>query len=193
MSAAVAYARPQQRTVANEQPRHIEIVPTRAQRAARPTSVYAVTAVCTIFGLLLAQLVLSILLSDGAFQIAELQSQQKTLSRTQEDLSEKLDLLGSPQNLATKAEGLGMVLGSGTPVFLNLADGTTRGSAKPVSAGAHGPLESRGSLVPNALLDDLDESENFTSVSHSTGAPAGTSASASVTSTPGMLPSPTTR
>jgi hypothetical protein len=193
MSGAVAYARPQYRPVAAEQPRHIEIVPTRAQRAARPRSVYAVTAVCTIFGLLLAQLVLSIVLSDGAFQIAELQSQQKSLSRTQEDLAEKLDLLGSPQNLASKAEGLGMVLGSSTPVFLTLADGTTRGSAKPVSTGARGPLESRGSLVPNALLDDFDESESFTSVGHSSGAPAGGSASASVTSTPGMLPSPTTR
>jgi hypothetical protein len=192
MSAALATARPQYRSEAPE-PRHLQIAATRQQRRARPRSVYAVTAVSTIFGLLLAQLVLSIVLSDGAFQISDLQAQQKTLSRTEGDLTEKLDLLASPQSLASKAEGLGMVQSSATPVFLTLADGSTQGNAHPASVGAHGIIGSRGGLVPNALLASLDETGSFTNDAIDSSAPPVGSAAPSVVSDSGKLPSPTTR
>jgi hypothetical protein len=196
MSAALAYARPQSRHQSRPevpQPRHLEIAPTRAQRRARPRSVYAITAVSTVFGLLLAQLVLSIVLSDGAFQISDLQAQQKSLSRTQGDLAEKLDLLASPQSLATKAEGMGMVLSSSTPVFLTLSDGSTMGSARPTSASARGVLGSKGGLVPNSLLTSADETGSLTNDDSGSSAPSVGSAAPSVGSTSGKLPSPNTR
>ncbi len=193
MSTAFAYARPQQRPETSApQPRHIAIVPTRAQRRTRPKSVYAVTAVATIFGLLLAQLVLSIVLSDGAFQIADLQAQQRSLSRTQGDLSEKLDVLSSPQNLASAAQGLGMVLGSSTPAFLDLANGATHGSATPTDAGAGSSASAGADLVPNSLLTSQAASGPVSIAHQTTSAPSATAQGASVASGTGALPSPNT-
>lgn len=187
MSAALAYA-PQRRATAAPV-RHVEIVTTRAQRRARPKSFYAVATVAAVFGLFLAQLLLSIVLSDGAYQISSLQAEQRELSRTQEDLSEKLDLLASPQSLATRAGQLGMVVGGSTPAFLRLSDGTLIG--KPVAASKS--AGTRG-LVGNALLgaDDGADGDGEAAASDD-GAPPQSTASGSVASGDGDLPSPVTR
>jgi hypothetical protein len=172
--------------------RHIEIVTTRAQRKARPKSFYAMVSVSTIFGLLIAQLLLSIVLSDGAYQISSLQAEQKQLLRTEENLAERLDLLASPQSLAIKAESLGMVIGSNAPAFLNLSTGSLTGS--PVAAsGSSGLVGTNGGLVANFLLASLQTPVNSPDTADSEGAPAQPSASGSVTSGSGALPSPTTR
>jgi hypothetical protein len=191
MSTAYAYARPQQR-----QPlaptRHIEIVTTRAQRRARPKSFYAVLAVSSVFALFLAQLMLSIVLSDGAYQISSLQSEQTQLSRTQQDLAEKLDLLASPQSLAQRAESLGMVVGSSSPAFLRLSDGALVGT--PVAAtGTVGALGADGGLVANSLLVAPVNPENVETPAEPAGAPSQNAAGTSVASSSGELPSPTTR
>ena len=88
-------------------PRHIEIVSTRHQRRARPRVVYALVAVVGLFIILMAQLLLSIWLSDGAYQISGLQQTQRDLSRDQQALSESLNTLRSPQNLAGRASARG--------------------------------------------------------------------------------------
>lgn len=200
MSAALAYQRPNwqpqtpQRPGAQPHavPRQIEVVTTHAQRAARPKSFYAMVSVSTIFGLLIAQLLLSILLSDGAYQISSLQAEQKQLLRTQESLAETLDLLASPQSLAMKAESLGMVIGSNAPAFLNLADGSLTGT--PVAAsGGTAMVGANGGLVANFLLSSLVQPVSSPSATESAGAPAQPSASGSVASGSGALPSPTTR
>ncbi len=191
MSAAYAYARPQERQPA-AQPRHIEIVTTRAQRRARPKSFYAVLAVGAVFALFLAQLMLSIVLSDGAYQISSLQSQQNQLARTQQDLAEKLDLLGSPQSLAQRAEALGMVVGSGSPAFLRLADGALIGT--PVAAtGSAGALGPGGGLVANSLLVPETDPVNPQTPQQPSGASSQNAAGGSVASSSGELASPTTR
>jgi hypothetical protein len=192
MSAALAYA--PSRLSPTAPVRHVEIVTTRAQRRARPKSFYAVTTVMAVFGLFLAQLLLSIVLSAGAYQISSLQAEQKDLSRTQQDLSEKLDLLASPQSLATRAGALGMVVGGGTPAFLRLSDGALIGTpvASGTSAGTTG-------LVANALLVSDGESGTTSEGDESAvtasdgGAPPPSAASASVASNDGDLPSPVTR
>ena len=200
MSAALAYQRPNWQPEAPRRPgtqphavpRQIEVVTTHAQRAARPKSFYAMVSVSTIFGLLIAQLLLSILLSDGAYQISSLQAEQKQLLRTQESLAETLDLLASPQSLAMKAESLGMVIGSSAPAFLNLADGSLAGS--PVAAsGGTAIVGANGGLVANFLLSSLAQPVSSLSATESAGAPAQPSASGSVASGSGALPSPTTR
>ena len=188
MSAALAYGPPQRLA----EPRHIEIVTTRAQRTARPKSFYAVVTVASVFGLFLGQLMLSILLSDGAYQISTLQAEQKQLLRTEQALSEHLDLLASPQSLATRAESLGMVVGTSAPSFLRLADGSLIGT--PVAAsGSVGALGADGGLVANFLLASMTDPETSPTPSNAEGAPSRNTASGSVASDDGALPSPTTR
>lgn len=197
MSAAFAYAEPQRAPARHPHPRHIEIVTTRAQRRSRPRSFYAILAVSSVFALLLAQLMLSIVLSDGAYQISELQNDQKQLARTEQALDEKLDLLGSPQSLATRAEQIGMVLGTNAPVFLRLSDGVVTGYPTP----AAGAVSASGALVANALLTESTLNQPAeTADSAAGGAPSGATTTASVPSNSGevstsggQLPSPQTR
>lgn len=118
----LAYARPQRRPVEEQHPRHVEVVPTRAQKRARPRVTYAVTTIASLFLIFAAQLLLSIVVSDGAYQIDALQDQQKDLVRQQEALTERLDLLGSNQHLAANAASIGMVPGA-NPLFLDLSSG----------------------------------------------------------------------
>ena len=191
MSAAYAFARPQERQQIAK-PRHIEIVTTRAQRRARPKAFYAVLAVSAVFALFLAQLMLSIVVSDGAYQISSLQAEQNQLSRTEQGLAEKLDLLASPQSLAQRAESLGMVVGTSSPAFLRLSDGALVGT--PIAAtGTSGALGADGGLVANSLLVPDSEAEISPTTSETGGAPAQNAAAGSVASSDGALPSPTTR
>jgi hypothetical protein len=192
MSAALAYARPQRQPQWQPTPHHIEIVTTRAQRKARPKSFYAVVTVASIFALFMGQLMLSMMLSDGAYKISALQAEQKDLLRTEQSLSEHLDLLASPQSLATRAESLGMVVGTNAPTFLRLSDGSLIGT--PVAAsGSTGAIGAGGGLVANFLLSSMANSDSSPAASQSEGAPSQNSASGSVASDDGALPSPTTR
>jgi hypothetical protein len=134
--------------------RHIEIVSSKAQRRARPRVVYAVIVIAALFAIFMAQLLMSIAVADGAYRISGLQVEQRDLGRQQQSLSERLDLLASPQNLATQAESLGMVLGTSAPVFLRLSDGAIVGSESPTASG-EAVLGATGSLVPNSLLGDI--------------------------------------
>lgn len=148
MSAVPAVARPR-RAPAPEPRKHLEIAPSRAQRRARPRLVHAILTVAGIGVILLGQLLLSILLADGAYQISGLQAEQRDLLRQQEALTESLEQRSSTQNLIANAEQMGMVV-SGNPVFLDLATGAVSGSA---SAAGGSLLGGQGNLIGNALLD----------------------------------------
>lgn len=128
--------------------RHIEIVTTREQRRARPKLAYAVVTITSLFAIFAAQLLLSIVVSDGAFQIEALQQEQKGLLRTQDALSENLNLYGSTQNLATQAAHLGMVPNP-APLTLNIDTGAVYGSP-----GTADPMGCGGgcNLITNSLL-----------------------------------------
>jgi len=146
--AARATARPRIRPSAEPAPRHIEVVATRGQRRARPRTVYALIIVGGLFVLLLTQLLLSIGVSDGAYAIQSLQQQQKELDRTHQALTEDVDRLSSPQNLARNAQALGMVA-SASPSFLSL-DGTIQGTPQ-AKDGATTALTA-DTLIGNSLL-----------------------------------------
>ena len=209
----LAFATPLRSPADEQRTRHIEIVSSREQRRARPRAVYAIVAVIGLFVLFMAQLLLSIVVSDGAYRIAALQNSQRDLGREQQALSEQLDLLSSPQNLATQAESLGMVLSNTSPVFLRLADGAILGSATAADAGESVITGSAGSLVPNSLLagvplvtatPDVDPAiaADAAAAAAAAGAAAGTPVAGaptapptadSVASNPTTLPSPVTR
>ena len=152
MSGTAAYARPLLAPAPSPTTHpHIEIVTTREQRRARPKLAYAVVTIMSLFVIFAAQLMLSIVVSDGAFQIEALQQQQKELLRTQDALSENLNLFGSTQNLATQAAHLGMVPNP-SPFTLNMDTGVVYGSP-----GTADPMGCGGScnLISNSLLTGM--------------------------------------
>ncbi|MEO7005717.1 MAG: hypothetical protein ABI275_06295 [Terrimesophilobacter sp.] len=208
MSAAYSLARALDADEVQLQPRHIEIVSTRSQRRARPRMVYAAVTIAGLFAILIAQLLLSIAVSDGAYQIAALQGVQRELSRDQQTLTEQLHVLQSPQHLAANAQELGMVANTST-AFLRLADGAVIGTPAAATAiggsviGADGAL-----LVPDSLLKNLPLAAQTAPPAQTTvigqpaagqpaapdaavGAPAATAAADSVASAP--IPAPITR
>ncbi|MCU1544991.1 MAG: hypothetical protein JWP30_91 [Homoserinimonas sp.] len=178
--------------------RHIEVVASRQQRNARPRLAYALIIVIGLFGVLVAQLLLSIALADGAYQISALQTQQKELSRDRQVVTEELNVLNSPQNLAARAESLGMVSNT-SAVFLNLADGSVMGAPAAATAGAGSVVGENGSLlIPNSLLPaDIAGMERAAKPEPVTqrimGAPVAPSSAGSVASSAGGIPAPVTR
>ena len=131
---------------------HIEIVSTRAQRRARPRLMSAVITVAALFAILAAQLLLSIASSEGAYEIAALQSKHVELSRDQQILSEQLQVLSAPQHLASEAQSMGMVAAS-SAAHLRLADGVVLGEPVPAGGVAALRVMADGSpLIPDALL-----------------------------------------
>ncbi|GIT80085.1 hypothetical protein LLS1_17540 [Leifsonia sp. LS1] len=130
---------------------HLEVVSSRSQRRARPRALYAVVAVGTLLVIVVAQLLLSIAISQGAYTLNGLQATQTSLQRSLQAASEDLTRVSSPQNLAANANALGMVSNS-NPAYLRLSDGAVLGA--PIAAnGAAGTVTGgQGNLVPNSLL-----------------------------------------
>lgn len=204
MSTNLAHSGPARRRLAwietarpaeEERRSHLEVVATRSQRRARPRALYAIVAVGALFAIVVAQLLLSIAISQGAYQLSSLQDKQTQLQRAYQAASEDLNRISSPQNLAANANALGMVSNS-SPAYLRLSDGAVLGA--PVAAnGAAGTVTGgQGNLVPNAQLNGVPL------VGHTgKSAQAGNSASAGAAATPapkptvpleGALPTPVT-
>ena len=130
---------------------HLEVVPTRSQRRARPRALYAVIAVATLLAIVVSQLLLSIGISQGAYQLNALQAKQTQLQRSYQAASEDLGRVSSPQNLAANANALGMVSNS-SPAYLRLSDGAVLGAPAPANGAAGTVTGAQGNLVPNAQL-----------------------------------------
>jgi hypothetical protein len=169
--------------------RHLEVAPTRAQRRARPRLLPAVITMAGIGVILLTQLMLSIVLADGAYRIADLQTAQRDLQRQEQALTEQLEVLSSTQNLTANAEHLGMIA-SGNPVFLDLTTGAVSGNPTPAGGSLTGSAGNQigNSLITTPTLVDLTASSSET---------AGSSGSGGSTAAPpastGTIPSPTNR
>jgi hypothetical protein len=133
-----------------DEPRpRIEAVPT-AGHAPRPKLVYGIVAVAGLFAIIVIQLLVSVGLSQGAYQISALQGEQKTLTRSNAEKQDVVDTLSSPQNLASAAQGLGMVANT-APVYLRLSDGAVLGDPGSAAASEVGTAGA-SALVPNALI-----------------------------------------
>jgi len=139
-------SRPQPERIAPER-RHIRAVLPGALAKTRPRPLYAIIVVGAVIGIVSGQLLLSVGLSQGAYQIQQLEGQQVELGRTSAALAEDLDRLASPQYLAVNAQALGMV-GNSLPSYLRLSDGAVLGAPTPAAA-ATSPIFG-ASLVPNS-------------------------------------------
>ncbi|HEY1105061.1 hypothetical protein MUN74_00395 [Agromyces endophyticus] len=134
---------------APERGRWLRPVPDPGRRA-KPTLVYAIIAIAGVAAIVVAQLLLSIAITQGAYDIDHAQMQQTKLDRQEQQLREDLDRVQSPQYLAANAEALGMVPNA-NPVFLRLSDGKLSGDPVPAGTGA----AASAPLVPNALIDGV--------------------------------------
>ena len=190
MSTNLAYARPRglPEREAEQHPRHIQVVTTAAQRRRRPRVAYAVITVSSLFAIFAAQLLLSIVVSDGAYQIDSLQIEQKGLVREQDALTETLDLLASTQHLAANAAHLGMVPGA-SPLFLDLETGAVAGA--PGSVDRPGCGGSCG-LVANSLLTGVPLVDTAAPTTGSTTGTTTPTTPAPPTGTVDALPAPVT-
>ncbi|MCS0497953.1 hypothetical protein [Protaetiibacter mangrovi] len=181
--------------------RHLDIAPTRAQKRARPRIYAALVAVGGIVVILLAQLLMSIVLADGAYRITSLQRDNRDLTREQHAAQERLEQLSSTQSLIDNATALGMA-SSGNPVFLDVATGQALGTAGAPKGQIVG---AGGNLIGNALLGDGSNLLDPAAIAAAQAAEHGTTLDATPTTTTaqsgvapvqggtGTLPSPTTR
>ncbi len=126
--------------------------PTKAKR--RPRIFYAAVTVGVVVGIIVGQIVLSVMVSSGAYDIQNLQQQNKDLSRTFADSSQKLDAASAPQHVAALAEGLGMVT-SNSPAYLQLSDSKVLGQPHPATGNGKLLSGAHASLVQNILLTDI--------------------------------------
>ena len=179
--------------------RHIEIVATRSQRRARPKIAFALSAVAGVAVIIVAQLLLSVGISQGAYEVSRLQASQTELTRTAESVTEDLVRVSSPQSLAANAESIGMISNS-NPVYLRLSDSAVLGAP----SSATGSQAGAASLVPNALLTGVPlvtQPAQSTGQGASVAGAATTSATGTAPATPSNavpapgagLPTPTTR
>lgn len=133
-----------------ERRRRLVALPRPTVRRA-PSIVHGVVALAGLGAIILGQLGLSMVLGEGAYEIAGLQASSAQLSREQQTLQEQLDTLQSPQQVATAAEALGMVQGQASQ-FLQLSSGAVLGGPDALhmqqpSVSTNGDL-----LVGNQLL-----------------------------------------
>ncbi|WP_336650788.1 MULTISPECIES: hypothetical protein [unclassified Leucobacter] len=130
--------------------RHLRIAeaPQSARRRAASPLIGGLVAVGVILVILATQLGLSIAISQGAYEARALEIEQRDLSRVERVLSQNVDKLSSPQNLAENAAALGMVQNA-RPATLRLSDGAVLGALDSPTS------EVRGNLVPNSTLESM--------------------------------------
>ncbi len=121
-------------------------------RRRRPKLLYGVVAVLGAFLIAGAQMALSIMTTQGSYELSSLSSQQRDLTYQKQILYDEVAGLGSPQYLAANAAALGMVIDE-SPSYLRLSDGALLGAGE-VSYGGSSVDAIGRSVVPNALIAD---------------------------------------
>jgi cell division protein FtsL len=79
-----------------------------------------------------AGLFVNSLADQAVYKISTLKMETAVLATQTQEVSQQVDSLRSPQNLANSAKALGMIVNS-NPVFLNVKDAKVLGSAVPAS------------------------------------------------------------
>lgn len=150
-SAAIAriHTQPEQQESPSHE-RHLRALPTPSVRRA-PRLVHGVLALAGLAGIVVAQLGLSVVISEGAYTLSALQGESSVLARSEQALAEDVAVLSSPQHVAVAADELGMLAGQPSQ-FLTLSGAATAGGPD----GLHmqvPALDRFGMYVPNALLE----------------------------------------
>ncbi|MEV5042923.1 hypothetical protein [Microbacterium sp. LMI1x-1-1.1] len=125
----------------------VGIAPQPRRRPRRAFGVIAVVGALAIAGV---QMGLSIVTTQGAFEVKDLTSQQRDANYQKQILEDEVAGLSSPQYLAANASALGLVAG-GEPSYIRLSDGKTLGPTKGASDTSSVQALSRAA-VSNALV-----------------------------------------
>ncbi|MET9560570.1 MULTISPECIES: FtsB family cell division protein [Streptomyces] len=151
------------------------LFPTGSGQAARTPFVLLV--VLLLGGGLIGLLVLNSALSEGSFQLDDLQKDTKSLTDEEQALQRDVDAYSAPDALQRRARELGMVPG-GDPAFLN-PDGTVLGvpSAAAEQSSVYAPvIRPPEALVPEPAETSPEPAPTSAEPQPSTGPPAPTGA-----------------
>lgn len=154
MSAVLNNVRRQGRALPQAQQRLINLVASRTRGKTRPRVFYATVTVGVIMAIIVSQIVVSVLVSSGAYEVSSLQEEHKDLSRNYASVSQALAQVSSAQHVAAMAEGLGMV-SSNAPAYLKLSTNQVLGQPRAASGSGALMTGSNASLVQNILLTDI--------------------------------------
>lgn len=116
----------------------------------RPRLVFGLVAVAGALAIAGVQMGLSIVTTQGAYEVKDLTAQQRDANYQKQILEEEIAGLSSPQFLAANAAALGLVAG-GEPNYLRLSDGATLGPQNGASDASSIEALSRAA-VSNALV-----------------------------------------
>jgi hypothetical protein len=172
---------------------------------------YIVVTLMGIFAILAVQLMLSIAVSGGAYEIASLKGEMRQTEQKRQMVAEDINALVAPGTLAGLATSMGMVTDN-SPAYLRLSDAAIVGEAVPAAAGSGASLypvtSGTETVAPPAIVNVVFESvvsaqaaevdpEVAMAAAESQAAPAVVTP-ASVVAEPtirygGTIPSPTTR
>jgi len=170
--------------------RTLQALPNDGRRR-RPRLAYALTAIAGAAIIATAQLAFSTLTAQASYELAAVESQQHQLTLDQQELTDQIAGLSSPQYLAANASALGMVIDS-SPSYLRLSDASILGAGTPASDRSTVNMGA-GNAAANSLIADtpLVTDEDATVAESST--PSLPEAVPSAPPIDGGLPSPTTR
>lgn len=199
-----AARRPASPIPAPERPpgRRLHAVPPPAPRR-RPRTGFAVVAFSGAVAIAVAQMALSVLTTEASYELAALSQERRTAILQAQELRDQVAGLSSPQNLASKAASLGMVIDA-SPSYLRLSDGAIVGEGE--AAGSVSTVDAgKRAAVGNALLEEKPvaaasagvATRVVSDVEAAAGRSAGAAAEKADTAVPPPitegLPSPTTR
>lgn len=123
------------------------------QPGRRPRLLYGIIAVGGALAIAAAQMGLSILTTQGSYEVAALTTQQRQLDWDRQMLADQVAGLSSPQYLAANASALGMVVGQ-MPNHLRLSDGAIAGTGEGAAGRSAVNALSRAA-VGNALVSGV--------------------------------------
>ena len=139
--------------------RHLRAVPTPTRRSTTPTVQSATSNVAVralarkaVLGIVVvwfASLIVGSLCDTSIYQISQLKQETAAISTQSQVLQQQVDSLRSPQNLATSARHLGMIVNS-NPVFLKVASAKVLGNATPASLSTSTSVSNN--LIANSVM-----------------------------------------
>jgi hypothetical protein len=168
-------------------PRRGQLAPLRVVPAAiRRTGNggFAVLCMALLAVGLVSLLMMITALASGIYQLKDLRAESGTLTDQQEQLTQVVDDLRSPRNLADRAQQMGMVPAK-SMAFVRLSDGTVIGEAQPAAA------EQRLNVVTTAVPPPAPPPAPATPAATAPATPAATSPDPAAATAPATAPAPT--
>lgn len=108
-----------------------------------------------LVGVMAVQLILNMALTQDAYYLKDLKSEKRDLATQVQIISEQVDSLASPQNLADAAHKLGMVANPAS-VMIDLETDKVFGKPRPADASSAAVSQN---LVANSALANVSEFE----------------------------------